>query len=224
MEQESNAMMSNEPNSRIHYEFRGNIYFTGEMWYVLPVNMSLFDAAFVAGKGYGGAPVAARLRTTIPDELLAINTVFSVPVSRSSGKAGKPKRQVEKPKPEPDASNPDSSVIAMASPDTAEAQGRSKNEGVSCIPIPFPWKLEVYPNPTGGELHLRCTTSYNDNSVSVEIRDAKGALVRVLQPSKFQDAGEWKVDTDCSDLSAGVYIAVLKGNHTGVTTRFVVAR
>lgn len=217
----SNAMMSNDPHSKLHCDPCGNIYFTGEMWYVLPVNMSLFDAAFVAGRGYGGAPVAARIRTTIPDELLAINTVFSVPLSRDKKAPQKEKNKTKTADRKQDA-NPTSSAQIPA--DSTKSQGRSKNDLISCIPIPFPWKMEVYPNPTGGELHLKCITSYNDNSVSVEIRDAKGALIRVLQPPKLQEAGEWIVDTDCSDLSSGVYIAVLKGSQTGVTTRFVVAR
>ena len=217
----SNAMMSNEPHSKLHCDPCGNIYFTGEMWFVLPVNMSLFDAAFVSGKGYGGAPVAARIRTTIPDELLALNTVFSKQFSLKEKDRRSKVKSKERTGKDAQVRNPDEDSTAANHDAPENNQGRSD---LTCIPIPFPWTLQVYPNPSDGEIHLKYKTSYNDTSISLEIRDSKGSLIRVLQTAKMQEAGEYTVDANFSDLSAGVYIAVLKGSFNGVTARFVIAR
>jgi hypothetical protein len=220
----SNAMMSNEPHCRLHCDPCGNIYFTGEMWFVLPVSLSLFDAAFVSGKGYGGAPVAARIRTTIQEELMAINTVFSKQFSIDEKEPKKSKTARSKSKTRNSTASHTVSDSLSANADSLDQGGRSKNESISCVPIPFPWTLQVYPNPSDGEVHLKYKTSYNDTSVSLEIRDSKGSLIRILQTAQMKEAGEFTVDANFSDLAAGVYIAVLKGSFNGVTSRFVIAR
>lgn len=61
----------------------GNIYIVAEMWYVLPVNMSVFDGALVRGLGYGAAPLVARIRTTLPAELESINTPLTAGLTLS---------------------------------------------------------------------------------------------------------------------------------------------
>lgn len=60
----------NEP-FRMQMDNCNNLYITGQLWFVLPAQMSWWDNAFIQGKGYGGAPLIARFNNTIPDEVLA---------------------------------------------------------------------------------------------------------------------------------------------------------
>lgn len=71
----SNVMMSDGTESFpiLLHDDCGNIYVIGSMWYVLPVSFSVFDAALVRGVGYGGAPLVAKIRTTLKPESESLN-------------------------------------------------------------------------------------------------------------------------------------------------------
>ena len=174
----SKAMLSREANMHLHNDDCGNLYLSAEMWYSLPVNMNIFDAAIVKGKGYGGAPLAARVKTTIPEEVLEINhSLVEIP---------------------------------------------NENSQNACVPIPYPWKMIVFPNPTNGEFSVRVTTSYNDNDVSMELWDLKGAKIRTLMNARKISTGIFEERFNVSDLANGVYIIVLKGTGNSVTERLVI--
>ncbi len=44
----------------------GNIFISGELWWVLKAEMKWFDAALVKGYGYGPMPFIAKLKNTLP--------------------------------------------------------------------------------------------------------------------------------------------------------------
>jgi len=122
------------------------------MWYVLPANMSLFDGAIVRGRGYGGAPLAARIRTTIPDNLLALNVSLqhSITVKQrdKTEKSGLyPPKGIKR-----GATNQVNQSTNGLTADTVKS-GR----GLFCVPIPYPWKLSVFPNPSKGPITLGLT-------------------------------------------------------------------
>lgn len=175
----SNAMMSEPSNTKLYNDECGNLMLTGEMWYSLKVNMSLFDAAIVKGEGYGGAPLAAKIRTTIPDELLSINEPLVNSIKTSS------------------------------------------NSQQSCVPIPYPWKLELFPNPTSGVFTIKATTSYADNNVSIELWDSKGKFVKRIMEPQQKEAGIFTLDCTISDMANGIYIVVLRGSRIATTERIV---
>ncbi len=216
----SNANMSINRLTKLHSDLCGNLYYTGEMWFSLPVNMSLFDGAITSCRGYGGAPLAAKIRTTIPDELLAMNMGISkqfrvkatkdklVDGEKFETRKGIPNQRIELPE------NSSSTAI-----DTL----RSGRE-LSCIPMPFPWKIDAFPVPTNGQLTLRISLSYTDPKVKVDLFDSKGTYIRPLMPLKLKDAGEFYLQVDLTDLSSGVYVAVLKGSSFGASCRIVVVK
>lgn len=175
----SNAMMSEPSNTKLYNDECGNLMLTGEMWYSLKVNMSLFDAAIVKGEGYGGAPLAAKIRTTIPDELLSINEPL------------------------------------------VNSEKISSNSQQTCVPIPYPWKLELFPNPTTGLFTIKATTSYADNKVSIELWDSKGKFVKRIMEPQQKEAGIFTLDYTISDMANGIYIVVLRGSRIATTERIV---
>jgi hypothetical protein len=216
----SNANMSLNTHTKLRSDLCGNLYYTGEMWFSLPVNMSLFDGAITSGRGYGGAPLAARIRTTIPDELIAMNLGISKEFRVKStkdklvdGKQFDTRNGVINQR---DGIPENSSSAAI---DTL----RSGRE-LSCIPMPFPWKIDAFPVPTNGQLTLRISLSYTDPKVKIDLFDSKGAFIRSLMPVQLKDAGEFDLPIDISDLSTGVYVAVLKGSSFGASCRIVVVK
>ncbi|RYG47419.1 MAG: T9SS type A sorting domain-containing protein [Chitinophagaceae bacterium] len=44
----------------------GNIYLSGELWWVMKAEMKWFDAALVKGYGYGPMPFAGKIKNTLP--------------------------------------------------------------------------------------------------------------------------------------------------------------
>lgn len=208
----SRAMMSNEPHTKLHNDACGNLYITGEMWYVLPANMSLFDGAIVRGKGYGGAPLAARIRTTIPDNLLALNVSLQQSISFNGKEKGRGNTG-RKVKPAPNQStNP--------VPSDSTESGRH----LSCVPIPYPWTIYLRPNPTNGPFTIRAQISYADNQVSCELWDMKGNFVKLLSPPQLHETGTFDIEGDLTGLASGVYLIVLKGSGSAVTSRLVLAK
>ena len=210
----SRARMSINTISHLHADLCGNLYFTGEMWYVLPVNMSVFDGAFIRGSGYGGAPLAARIRTTIPENLLAMN----LSITQAFEIRRKEKQNVNK-KASNAVAEPNSLVNAIQRDSSLAA---NTGRALGCTPIPFPWSVVVFPNPATGPLTLRANTSYADPAVSVILTDARGALVRVLVPPQFKDAGMLDYTADVSGLAKGLYFVVLKGTASAATFSLVI--
>lgn len=165
----------------------GNIYVIAEMWYVLPSSFSIFDAALVRGVGYGGAPLVARIRTTLPSSIEELNPQLL-------------------------------SGLDIKLPDPS---GGGENENGNCIAIPSPWKLDVLPNPTTGIFTARATLSYSDRNVRLELWDAKGNFVRILSQPELLPAGLKNYECDISELSGGLYILLLKGEGSAVSTRVI---
>jgi hypothetical protein len=213
----SQAMMSNEPHTKLHNDPCGNLYITGEMWYVLPVNMSLFDGAIVRGRGYGGAPLAARIRTTIPDNLLALNV--SLQQSIKFHDKEKKDKVVAGSKVKRESNGQDSVQNNNALTDSI-ASGR----GLTCVPIPYPWTIELRPNPTKGAFKIRAKISYTDNQVSCELWNVKGTFIKVLSPPQLREFGGFDIEADISDLSSGIYLIVLKGSGSAVTSKLVLSK
>ena len=214
----SGAMLSGSEPVEIHNDLCGNLYFTGEMWYVLPVNMALFDGAIVKGKGYGGAPLAARIRTTIPDELLALNVSLQQQI---------PIRMRDKKQTPPKKSSTTSSIRNQQTNASQTVQDTTKStpsRGLVCVPIPFPWKVEVLPNPTQGDFTMRITTSYTDDKIGVSLFDMRGNYVRDLVGPSLHEAGTFDVSADIKDLAAGLYMIVVKGSSSAVSAKVVLAK
>jgi hypothetical protein len=216
----SKANISINSQTRIHSDLCGNLYYTGEMWFVLPINMALLDGAIASGRGYGGAPIAARLRTTIPDELLTINKSLVQTIQLKNNE--RKKKKVEKieeasgTRNSPDQTN---NTSVSAGKDTLES-GRQ----LSCVAMPYPWKIEAYPIPTRGPITLKSSLSYTDPKVKIDLFDSKGAFLRNILPVQLKDAGEFELNVDLSDLAAGVYITVLKGSSFGASCRIIVTK
>jgi hypothetical protein len=182
--------------------------------------MALLDGAIASGRGYGGAPIAARLRTTIPDELLTINKSLVQTIQLKNNE--RKKKKVEKieeasgTRNSPDQTN---NTSVSAGKDTLES-GRQ----LSCVAMPFPWKIEAYPIPTRGPITLKSSLSYTDPKVKIDLYDSKGAFLRNILPVQLKDAGEFELNVDLSDLAAGVYITVLKGSSFGASCRIIVTK
>lgn len=214
----SKARMSINTVSHLHTDWCGNLYFTGEMWYVLPVNMSVFDGAFVRGSGYGGAPIAAKIRTTIPDELMTLNVELSQKFEfQRRERKQKPLRINSK-----QADGTTNSLVNTIQHDSTLAANVGR--GSVCTPIPFPWNIVAFPNPATGPVTVRMNTSYADPAVGLILTDSKGALVRVLMPNQFKDAGQTDFSTDLSGLSAGLYFIVMRGTASAATFPIVVQK
>jgi len=58
--------------SRLFHDDCGNVFLTSTMWFVGVAGFACFDAAFLKGTGYGGAPLIAKIQTTIPMENMAM--------------------------------------------------------------------------------------------------------------------------------------------------------
>lgn len=212
----SNANISTNSETRIHSDLCGNLYYTGEMWFVLPINMALLDGAITSGKGYGGAPIAARLRTTIPDELLALNQGLVQTIKLKNQARTKNLKRDSK------VNNSNSNnQIQVNNPDSDSIKSGRE---LSCISMPFPWKIEAFPVPTNGPLTLRVSLSYTDPYVKIDLFDMKGAFIKNLMPIQLKDAGEFEFTLDAFELSSGVYLAVLKGSSFGASCKFIVSK
>lgn len=215
----SKANISINSQTRIHSDLCGNLYYTGEMWFVLPINMALLDGAIASGKGYGGAPIAARLRTTIPDELLSLNQGLVQTIKLKNETRNR------------NAKNDDKSIKSSSNnpPETDQANNPNNDQTksgreLSCVEMPFPWKIDAFPVPTNGPLTLRASLSYTDPYVKIDLFDVKGAFIKNLMPVQLKDAGEFEFTLDASDLSSGVYLAVLRGSSFGASCKFVVTK
>jgi hypothetical protein len=116
------------------------------MWFVLSASMNIFDAALVKGRGYGGAPLAAKIRKTIPDELIAFNQNLPSKLAEANT-VEKPAAKPEKPgKNEVRNANGAENTASGSAPDSSAL---SRGPSV-CMPIPYPCKLLVFPNPSAG--------------------------------------------------------------------------
>jgi hypothetical protein len=185
----SRSMLSRPSNANLLNDRCGNLFFTAEMWYVLPANLNIFDAAFVKGRGYGGAPLAAKIRTTIPDEVLALNVANQV---------------VDTVQTIPNQSD------------------EPRNQPIFCASIPYPWILQLFPNPSSGLFSARCTVSYTDSKVRLELHDMKGVFIRELMSARTVEAGTFDHACDISDLPAGNYIVMLRGSGKAAVTQLLV--
>lgn len=216
----SNANMSINTHTKLRSDLCGNLYYTGEMWFSLPVNMSLFDGAITSGRGYGGAPLAARIRTTIPDDLIALNQGISsqIRLRERNRKSSISNRSNSSKGSEIQNKGVSTNTVSI------EIDTLRSGRNLSCIPMPFPWKIEAFPVPTDGRLTLRISISYTDPKVTVDLFDSKGAFIRSLLPLQLKDAGEFELPVDLSDLSSGVYVAVLKGSSFGASCKIIIAR
>lgn len=204
----SRAMLSRNTRPNLLSDACGNLYFVGEMWFMLSANMNIFDAALVKGRGYGGAPLAAKIRTTIPDELLAINTSLTIKIPI------KPKELKEKPATTPTVISNSGRILSDDTLQTSRAQP-------VCMAIPFPWRLTLFPNPSAGPITIRVETSYADNKVSLELWDGKGAFIKRIKEPGFQEAGVFELTDDFSALAKGVYFVVLKGSSSAASERMI---
>lgn len=54
---------------RLHMDNCGNMYLTGYLSFGMKTPMSLWDKAFLKGMGYGGAPLVARFKNTLPKNM-----------------------------------------------------------------------------------------------------------------------------------------------------------
>ena len=216
----SRAMLSRNTRPNLLSDACGNLYFTGEMWFVLSASMNIFDAALVKGRGYGGAPLAAKIRTTIPDELIAFNQNLPSK-SAEANTVEKPATKPEKPgKNEGRNANRAENTARGSAPDSSAL---SRGPSV-CMPIPYPWKLLVFPNPSAGPVTIRIETSYADPKVSVELWDSKGALIKVIRSAQLQSSGSLDLQEDLSSLAKGLYFVVLKGSSAAASERLVIAK
>jgi len=96
--------------------------------------------------------LAARIRTTIPDNLLALNVSLqqSITVKQrdKTEKSGLyPPKGIKR-----GATNQVNQSTNGLTADTVKS-GR----GLFCVPIPYPWKLSVFPNPSKGPITLGFT-------------------------------------------------------------------
>ncbi len=216
-----------QPQTRLLTDNCGNLFITAEMHYGLPVNMSIFDAALVSCRGYGGAPLAAKIRTNIPDEVLALNAhlVVSlnvrVPVQLPDPKPLPAPPIVSPPRQGP---QPDTTSTTLAAIDDTDTDS-VPNIRQGCSPIPFPWSMVLMPNPSSGQFTARATISFSDNKVRIDLWNARGGFVRNLMPEQLKEAGTFDFPVDISDLPSGLYFIVLRGSGgSAVNERLVLAR
>lgn len=203
----SRAMLTRNTRPKLLSDACGNLYFVGEMWFMLSSNMNIFDAALIKGRGYGGAPLAAKIRTTIPDELLAMNEGLSVKIPI----------KVKEPKVQTVAQ---AELISNRAGSTIDSTSHSRSQPV-CMAIPFPWKLTIFPNPSSGPITIRIETSYADDKVSIELWDAKGSFVKRIKEPTHAPAGILEISENFSHLAKGLYFVVLKGSSSAASERMI---
>ncbi len=58
--------MSTNETPNLLTDHCGNIYLSGELWWVMKAEMKWFDAALVKGYGYGPMPFAGKIKNTLP--------------------------------------------------------------------------------------------------------------------------------------------------------------
>ncbi len=181
----SNVMMSSNEFPTLAIDNCGNIFIAGEMWYVLKVQTSWFDAAFVKGDGYGAAPLVAKLKNSI-----------QLTENLSGDKKSTTKGNVK-----------------------TESQG-------FCTISPGPWQLMNFPNPFSGKTTLRLSTTYSDKNIQMQVFSLKGQLISTVFNNKSLDAGQhdFTFDAQVNNLSAGVYVVVVKGSQTVASTEIVVQK
>jgi hypothetical protein len=94
--------------------------------------------------------------------------------------------------------------------------------GRACTISPGPWKVRNYPNPFAEITVFEYTLSYTD-IVTFEIYSMSGQLVQTLFSTKPHESGKYEMVFN-SNLSAGAYIAMLKGTGIVATCKFVIVK
>jgi len=100
----------------------------------------------------------------------------------------------------------------------------ASGRGLTCVPIPHPWTLQLLPNPTLGPITIRAKISYTDNQVSCELWDMKGKFVKILSQAQMREIGSFDIEADLTGFSSGVYLIVLKGSGSAVTERVMISK
>ena len=67
------------------------------------------------------------------------------------------------------------------------------------------FSLQVYPNPTSGNITINYEVVKRGN-VQIDLFDIKGILVKSLVSQQNQYEGKYIIPTDLSDLTNGIYI------------------
>jgi hypothetical protein len=82
------------------------------------------------------------------------------------------------------------------------------------------YELQVYPNPSFGISDIRYQIS-DIGYVAIALFDNHGQKIRTLV-DKQQDAGDYTIRFDASDLSSGLYFFRLQAGNAGVTRKLIV--
>ena len=194
----SNVPMSSNgvEETQLYHDGCGNVFVVGSMWFVGSAGFSCFDAAFVNGQGYAGAPLVAMIQTTIPPENLALfahhdeaskNFNFTVEVSNDEEKS-------------------------MAEVNEIEEQ---------CIPISKPWRITVMPNPTDGKYAAKIELSYAAKNVNVDVYTTMGSHIKNIFRSDILDEQTLMLEDDISELPAGAYLLIVQGEGGAASARFI---
>ena len=92
--------------------------------------------------------------------------------------------------------------------------------GVPDMPVTVEAKVSMYPNPVQGQARVSFTVN-NDAVVSYQVYDLMGRLVKTEVLGNYTQ-GEYEVNVNMSDLSAGSYIMRLSQGNSSSCTKFVV--
>jgi hypothetical protein len=87
----------------------------------------------------------------------------------------------------------------------------------SCVISPGPWEIKVFPNPFRNDATIEFELSYADR-VTLEIRDMKGKIVKVVFSSRELDKGVY-TERISNSLAAGQYLITVRGRGTLATCR-----
>ena len=79
----------------------------------------------------------------------------------------------------------------------------------------------VYPNPSNSIVNIKFALTEDENS-NLNIVDYTGREVQSIVKNEVITAGEHQYQTDISNLSAGMYIAILETNGKRTMQKFVV--
>lgn len=89
-----------------------------------------------------------------------------------------------------------------------------------CTISPGPWEIKAFPNPFQSSTTLQYTTTYDDQ-VSIELYSLNGKMIQQLQAPKQQSAGNYTLQVQLGNHSAGTYLLVIKGTEMIATRRLL---
>lgn len=84
--------------------------------------------------------------------------------------------------------------------------------------------LLAYPNPTNGTLNLSFNLPQAEQNVNLSIYDLQGRLIKTLFDNNNVENGVYNFETETTQLTTGMYVAVLKATNHQINTKITIVK